>query len=73
MYLSYGSVSLKNWTFIYVGRGQAYQIDLTCGPAGSGTEGSIYRTLQLYNDQHNAQVFNLFIYLLLPYMFQAFF
>jgi hypothetical protein len=27
----------------------------------------------LYNDQRNAQVFNLFIYLLLPYMFRAFF
>jgi hypothetical protein len=26
-----------------------------------------------YNDQRNAQVFNLFIYLLLPYMFRAFF
>jgi hypothetical protein len=28
--------------------------------------------LKLYNDQPNAQVFNLFIYLLLPYMFRAF-
>jgi hypothetical protein len=28
--------------------------------------------LKLYNDQHNAQVFNLFTYLLLPYMFRAF-
>jgi hypothetical protein len=27
----------------------------------------------LYNDQRNAQVFNLFIYLLLPYVFRAFF
>jgi hypothetical protein len=27
----------------------------------------------LYNDQRNAQVFYLFIYLLLPYMFRAFF
>jgi hypothetical protein len=26
-----------------------------------------------YNDQHNVQMFNLFIYLLLPYMFRAFF
>jgi hypothetical protein len=26
-----------------------------------------------YNDQRNARVFNLFIYLLLPYMFRAFF
>jgi hypothetical protein len=33
----------------------------------------IYVRLKLYNDQSNAQVFNLFIYLLLPYMFQAFF
>jgi hypothetical protein len=29
--------------------------------------------LKLYNDQRNAHVFNLFIHLLLPYMFQAFF
>jgi hypothetical protein len=29
--------------------------------------------LILYNDQRNAQVFNLFIYLLLPDMFRAFF
>jgi hypothetical protein len=27
---------------------------------------------QLYNDQRNAQVLNLFIYLLLPYMFRGF-
>jgi hypothetical protein len=30
-------------------------------------------TLKLYNDQTNAQGFSLFIYLLLPYMFRAFF
>jgi hypothetical protein len=29
--------------------------------------------MKLYNGQRNAQVFNLFIYLLLPYMFRAFF
>jgi hypothetical protein len=29
--------------------------------------------MELYNDQRNAQVFNLFIYLLLPYMFRVFF
>jgi hypothetical protein len=29
--------------------------------------------LKLYNDQRNAQVFNLFIHLLLPYIFRAFF
>jgi hypothetical protein len=29
--------------------------------------------LKLCNDQRNAQVFNLFIYLHLPYMFRAFF
>jgi hypothetical protein len=29
--------------------------------------------MKLYNDQRNAQGFNLFIYLLLPYMFRAFF
>jgi hypothetical protein len=27
--------------------------------------------MKLYNDQRNAQVLNLFIYLLLPYMFRA--
>jgi hypothetical protein len=29
--------------------------------------------MKLYNDQRNAQVFNLSVYLLLPYMFWAFF
>jgi hypothetical protein len=29
--------------------------------------------LELYNDQRNEQVFNLFIHLLLPNMFRAFF
>jgi hypothetical protein len=29
--------------------------------------------MKLYNDQRNAQVLNLFIYLLLPYIFRAFF
>src|SRR5215468_9663637 len=29
--------------------------------------------MKLYNDQRNAQVFNLCIYLLLPYMFREFF
>jgi ribosomal protein L37E len=29
--------------------------------------------MKMYNDQRNAQVFNLFIYLRLPYMFRAFF
>jgi hypothetical protein len=33
----------------------------------------ITQSMRLYNDQRNAQVFNLFIYLLLPYMFRAFF
>jgi hypothetical protein len=28
---------------------------------------------KLYNDQRNAQVFNLFIYLLLPYIFRVLF
>jgi hypothetical protein len=28
--------------------------------------------MKLYNDEPNAQVFNLFIYLLLPYMFRGF-
>jgi hypothetical protein len=30
-------------------------------------------SMQVYNDQLNAQVYNLFIYLFLPYMFRAFF
>jgi hypothetical protein len=34
---------------------------------------AVHFEMKLYNDQHNAQVFNLFIYLLLPYMFRAFF
>jgi hypothetical protein len=34
---------------------------------------TLYFGMKLYNDQCNAQVFNLFIYLLLPYMFRAFF
>jgi hypothetical protein len=29
--------------------------------------------MKLYNEQRNAQVFNLFIYLILPYMFRAFY
>jgi hypothetical protein len=29
--------------------------------------------MKLYFDQRNARVFNLFIYLLVPYMFRAFF
>jgi hypothetical protein len=29
--------------------------------------------IKLYNDQRNAQIFYLFIYLLLPYMFRDFF
>jgi hypothetical protein len=34
---------------------------------------TVYFEMKLYNDKRNAQVFNLFIYLLLPYMFRAFF
>jgi hypothetical protein len=34
---------------------------------------TVHFGMKLYNDQRNAQVFNLFIYLLLPYMFRAFF
>jgi hypothetical protein len=34
---------------------------------------TVHFGMKLYNDQCNAQAFNLFIYLLLPYMFQAFF
>jgi hypothetical protein len=34
---------------------------------------SVYFGIKLYNHQRNAQVFNLFINLLLPYMFRAFF
>jgi hypothetical protein len=32
-----------------------------------------YVVIKLYNDQRTAQVFSLFIYLPLPYMFRAFF
>jgi hypothetical protein len=34
---------------------------------------TVHFGMKLYNDQRNAQVFNLFINLLLPYMFRAFF
>jgi hypothetical protein len=34
---------------------------------------SVHFEMKLYNDQRNTQVFNLFINLLLPYMFRAFF
>jgi hypothetical protein len=34
---------------------------------------TVHFGMKLYNDQRNAQVFNLFIYLHLPYMFRAFF
>jgi hypothetical protein len=35
--------------------------------------GTVHFGMNLYNEQCNAQVFNLFIYLLPPYMFRAFF
>jgi hypothetical protein len=34
---------------------------------------TVYFGMKLYNDQRNVQVFDLFIYLRLPYMFRAFF
>jgi hypothetical protein len=34
---------------------------------------TVHFGMKLYNDQINAQVFNLFVYLFLPYMFRAFF
>jgi hypothetical protein len=34
---------------------------------------TVHFAVKLYNDQRNAQFLNLFIYLLLPYMFRAFF
>jgi hypothetical protein len=34
---------------------------------------NVHFEIKLYGEQSNAQVFNLFIYLLLPYMFRAFF
>jgi hypothetical protein len=37
------------------------------------TQKSVTNEKILHNDQRNAQVFNLFMYLLLPNMFQAFF
>jgi hypothetical protein len=33
---------------------------------------TLHFEIKLCNDQRNVQVFNLFIYLLLPYMFRAF-
>jgi hypothetical protein len=38
-----------------------------------GVERGKVTVIKLYNDQRNAQVFNLFIYLLLHYMLRAFF
>jgi hypothetical protein len=34
---------------------------------------TVHFGMKLYNDQRNARAFNLFIYLLLPYLFRAFF
>jgi hypothetical protein len=34
---------------------------------------TVHFGMKLFNDQRNTQVLNLFIYLLLPYMFRAFF
>jgi hypothetical protein len=34
---------------------------------------TVHFGMKIYNDQRNAHVFNLFIYLVLPYMFRAFF
>jgi hypothetical protein len=34
---------------------------------------TVHFGIKLYNDQRNAQVFNLFTYLLLLYLFRAFF
>jgi hypothetical protein len=34
---------------------------------------TVYFGMKSYNDQRNAKVFNLFMYLLLPYIFRAFF
>jgi hypothetical protein len=34
---------------------------------------TVHFGMKLYNDQRNAKVFSLLIYLLLPYMFRAFF
>jgi hypothetical protein len=34
---------------------------------------TVHFGMKLYNDQRNAQVFNLLIYLLLPYMFRGFY
>jgi hypothetical protein len=51
-----------------------YRCDVFGGLAVRGTAVRVKQFfMELYNDQRNAQVFNLFIYLLLPYMFRAFF
>jgi hypothetical protein len=42
-------------------------------PPSEADSSSTGQEMKLYNDQPNAQVFNLLIYLLLPYMFRAFF
>jgi hypothetical protein len=34
---------------------------------------TLHFEMKLYNEQRNTQVFNLFVYLFLPYMFRAFF
>jgi hypothetical protein len=34
---------------------------------------TVHFGMELYNDQRNAQIFNLFVHLLLPYMFRALF
>jgi hypothetical protein len=34
---------------------------------------TVHFGMKMYNDQRNAQVFNLFIYLLMPFMVRAFF
>jgi hypothetical protein len=47
--------------------------ELTMGNVIFYVESTVHFGIKLYNDQRNAQIFRLFIYLLLPYMFRAFF
>jgi hypothetical protein len=56
---------------------RGFQITNSDAPQSVGHKFYVVRTVHFgmnsYNEQRNVQVFNLFIYLLLPYMFRAFF
>jgi hypothetical protein len=63
-YLRDVEISCQRWEFERV----------TCAERDQMLRTSLNQSpLKLHNDQRNAQAFYLFIYLLLPYMFRAFF